>query len=192
MTQQVNEKVDSFLSAVYHPQPNRRRLALGEVDGMRVITWHMKSVVFVCEDREDNSVVVGRVKRTPVGTAFFVSVPHEHDGDVSFKYLVTARHTIEKTDKDCLYVRMNKKDQGVIDCPTRRDDWRLHERADVAVILAAFAFVTPAEAIRELLTRQDFVEERNENYQEIKSSGKNSILSPLMLHRKLDFMTTNA
>jgi hypothetical protein len=54
-------------------------------------------------------------------------------------YFVTARHCIENVPSDEIFVRINKKTQGFFDFKTRRDDWLIHESADVAILLATLS-----------------------------------------------------
>jgi hypothetical protein len=70
-----------------------------------------------------------------VATAFVVSVPHDADPSLRWEYLVTARHSIEMSEADSIYVRINKKEgSGFVEYETNREDWFQHDDADVAAI----------------------------------------------------------
>jgi hypothetical protein len=98
---------------------------------MRIQPNVLRCVAFLCEPRGDPR----REVRTPVGTCFFVDMACEADRGLRWVYLVTAKHCIEQCERDVLYVRVNTRDQGkYVDLPTNRDDWFLHDEADVAVI----------------------------------------------------------
>lgn len=81
----------------------------------------------------------GRPKNEPFGTAFFVLAPDRPDlgeewvKEKAWLYVVTARHCIEEVPTDTIYVRVNTS-KGVVDRPTKKDDWFRHDSADVATI----------------------------------------------------------
>ena len=87
----------------------------------------LQAVAFLCEER----VVEHRRERVPIATIFFVAVPEGNASD--FLYAVTARHCIEDSAGN-LFLRVNKEGLGFHDIPTRRDDWKSHDNADVAVV----------------------------------------------------------
>lgn len=91
----------------------------------------LKAVAFILEERDIN----GARRKVPVGTAFFVEVPES--SDLSWYYLATARHIIEDTESETLYVRANKKEDagGNNEWSTRTTDWFIDNDADVAIIL---------------------------------------------------------
>jgi hypothetical protein len=104
----------------------------------------LRVACFLCEDRG----AFAPKKRTPVATAFIVSVPCEEDQGVRWEYLVTARHVIEQSDADTLYIRINRKDQGgYTEYETRRDDWSWHDQADVAAIRTPVPAVSVANQV---------------------------------------------
>ena len=55
-------------------------------------------------------------KIVPQGTGFFVGVKCQDNPDISFGYLVTAKHVLQNEDKTAflstVYIRLNKKDNG--------------------------------------------------------------------------------
>lgn len=108
---------------------NHRRGA-GEYENVQVPKEAFKCVAFLCIDKR----VEGTTVRTPGGTAFLVMLWEEKYG---FPYVVTARHNIENSDQDTIYVRVNNEfrlEPGFVDIPTNRDDWFIHTAADVAAI----------------------------------------------------------
>lgn len=69
----------------------------------------------------------------PGGTAFLVHV-HADDSDGT-AYLVTAKHNLEESKSDSVVVRFNEG-SGATEIPTSREDWFVHDSADVAVLAA--------------------------------------------------------
>ncbi len=136
LTSQVAKNVDSRSATRYGLVPYQRPLlALGERLNVRIDQEDLKVVAFLCEDRNGDS----GTRRTPVATGFFVNVPCQSDPNVSWDYLVTARHVIGMSEKDTLFVRIRTTGQnGFRDIPTDRKQWHAHEEADVAAILWAF------------------------------------------------------
>src|ERR1700735_4014960 len=69
------------------------------------------------------------------GTAFFMSVPALESPELSFIYLVTAKHCIEAAQRQgqILHVRVNTKG-GKSEYLQINDDWILSETSDVGVI----------------------------------------------------------
>ena len=92
---------------------------------MRVDPDVLKCVMFLAEEREQNG---GAFKIVPVATAFVVRLK---ENDLTWKYLVTARHVIEGA-KDELYVRANLKTGSHKEFPIKKADWYRHDDADVA------------------------------------------------------------
>ena len=99
----------------------------------------LKLVFFILEERG----VVGARRKEPVATGFFVELIE--DANTSWYYAVTARHVIEDSHEDALFVRMNRKAEhgGFTEWRTGRDDWYTHDDADVAII--------PFEPSREII-----------------------------------------
>jgi hypothetical protein len=89
-----------------------------------------KCVLFMFVDvpGEDRSL-----RRTPVGTAFLMTVPFEElPGGVT--YAVTARHVVEASRPyGLMYSRFNLKGGGFEDCEVSPDSWEVHPLTDVAV-----------------------------------------------------------
>lgn len=117
-------------NSVLYPY-NPRKLALFEVHYMiRVPEEHLKSVVFLCVDKENNE---GKTIRTPSATGFYVRVPLSKDAWVV--YLVTARHCIDEARQyGKLYVRTNLKTGVYEDAETIPESWHAHPSADVSAI----------------------------------------------------------
>jgi len=109
----------------------RKRLAVGEVEDMNIPSGDLNCVAFVLTER----LVEGSLKKIPGATAFFVHVPSRPQSNVSWVYLVTARHVIEDADSDVIHIRVNKTKEGFHEFPTTRDQWLTHDTADVAAIL---------------------------------------------------------
>lgn len=119
---------------------------------VRVPEDYLKSVVFLCVDKPRAGGIKGRV---PEATGFFVRFAEKD-------YLVTARHFVEETyDYHDLYIRFNKKDGEFVEVPTKRDDWLLHDAADVAAIQVPRSAlpngVKPADLDAASLTPSEFV-----------------------------------
>jgi hypothetical protein len=107
--------------------------ASGKEENVRIPSWSLESVAFLCIDIN----VDGIVRRTPVGTAFRIGFTDEERSDQIWPYFVTARHCIEESSQDTIYVRINNEyrgELGYVDIPTRRDEWLIHGGADVAAI----------------------------------------------------------
>jgi hypothetical protein len=99
---------------------------------MHVRSEYMRSVAFLC--------VEGRYGiRKPVATAFRVSLQDSEVPSIHWPYFVTARHCIENVPTDEIWVRINKTAQGFVDFKTERNDWLIHESADVAILLATLS-----------------------------------------------------
>jgi hypothetical protein len=65
-----------------------------------------------------------------------IMVPYEGNRAKFAMYMVTARHCIEEQ-QGTIFIRINtnyRGDQGFVDVPTKKDDWIVHDQADVAVI----------------------------------------------------------
>jgi hypothetical protein len=117
------------------------RRALGERWNLRIPPEVLDSVAFLCIRKDRN----GRTENVPGGTAFFVSTSDreaslrnatddEWAAGKTWTYVVTARHCIEETTHQTIYVRINTKEKFK-DIPTSKDDWFKHDDADVAAIL---------------------------------------------------------
>ena len=114
---------------------------------MRLNQDWLRCVVFLCVDRDNK---LGGVERVPVATAFLVRVTDSEDKSISWKYLVTARHVIERRSErdidDKVHVRVNLTDGGYDDYLTSRSDWLTHNNADVALI----DFAPPKESLSKI------------------------------------------
>jgi len=90
----------------------------------------LKAVAFILEER----LVDGTKRKVPVGTAFFVEIVETPD--LSWYYLVTARHIVEDPASEVLYVRVNRKEDigGFTEWTAKRQEWFIHQDADVAAI----------------------------------------------------------
>lgn len=96
------------------------RRALGERWTVRIPPAFAQCTAFLTEER----------KGRPSGTAFFAEL---EQSDRVWTYLVTARHCLEESASRELYVRVNTQ-TGFDDLPTSKDDWFMHDSADVAVL----------------------------------------------------------
>lgn len=96
----------------------------------------LKSVVFLTLDHNPPAGSPGRPVRRPIGTGFFVRVPHE-DGrpNNGYDYVVTAAHCVKPNHSDVpLFVRMNLANGKFLEVPTKPDEWFFHPAADVAAV----------------------------------------------------------
>jgi hypothetical protein len=89
---------------------------------VRVTDYFLDCVAFLC------------VRREPRGTAFFVDVPDMTRPSVMYTYLVTARHNLEQAKTDEIHARVNTL-TSFRDMPVHRNDWHVHDHADVAAVL---------------------------------------------------------
>ncbi len=113
---------------------------------------YLRSVVFICveEPRKEDSK-----KLVPRATGFLVR-------SARIDYLVTARHVVEEAhDYDDLYIRFNRTEGPFVEVPTKRDDWLLHDAADVAAIRVPWstlpARLKPADLDVVSLKRSEFI-----------------------------------
>ena len=83
---------------------------------MRVDPLLLNTVMFLCQEDLDPS---GILQKVPRATAFLIRIK---DGALTWKYLVTARHNIERA-HDPLFVRYNKKAGGFDHFETQKNDW---------------------------------------------------------------------
>jgi hypothetical protein len=93
-----------------------------------------KCVVFLMASVPDPAT--GAFSRTPVATAFLVSVPIRDGADAPrVAYLVTARHVVDGSRANgSLYARLNLRDGvGFDDGEIAPGDWILHRQTDVAL-----------------------------------------------------------
>lgn len=105
----------------------------GEEENVRVPNEVAGCVAFLAVDIEQED---GSLKRIPGGTAFQVLLIDD-DGKGAWPYFVTARHNIENSSQDKIYVRVNndyRSESGYVDAETRRDQWIKHDTADVAIL----------------------------------------------------------
>jgi hypothetical protein len=94
---------------------------------MRIEDTHIAISVFVCVDEEVNP---GQWTRMPNATAFLTTIK----GDPFWiGYVVTAAHVIEGAGNRRLYLRVNT-DDGFDDIAIEREEWFIHDRADVAAV----------------------------------------------------------
>lgn len=84
-------------------------------------------VVFVCVEEQQRPGVKVRVPRA---TAFLIVVKGEPFWN---GYVVTAAHVLEGIGDRAFYLRFNTQ-TGFDDVETARDEWFIHDRADVALI----------------------------------------------------------
>lgn len=120
---------------------------------------YIRTVVFLCVDERDD---LGKPRRIPQATGFFVRVPLNVRLTESVDYLVTARHCVEEAmGYEHLWIRWNLKAGGFIEFPTRFDDWIMSDQADVAAILmlrsALPEGVSPSDFDTASLRMADFV-----------------------------------
>lgn len=123
------------------PSPKRRyggglyfdppeRMAAGERDEMNItIRDEPKAVAYLCIDRLTDE----GVKRLPIATGFIVQLTALN---IRWTYLVTSRHVIENSEEETIFIRVNEiGGVGYRDEPTRRNDWFIHDSADVPTIM---------------------------------------------------------
>ncbi len=129
-------------------RPYRRRYAIGERRGLKIRDHHLRTVAFLCIEKE---IAPGVISRIPIATAFFVVV---QEGAGWLGYVVTARHCVDGIGSRPLYLRVNVED-GFDDIETRREDWYMHDDADVAV--APFVANRPGGFVLNAVGLEDFV-----------------------------------
>ena len=111
----------------------KRRIpfVIGEEPNMLVDEQFRKCVTFLFVDVIDE--VNGEPKRIPAATAFFVGVPVDNEGSVT--YAITARHVVDASrPHGSLYVRINTTSGGFQDFRAPQDAWVCHHSTDVAAI----------------------------------------------------------
>jgi hypothetical protein len=97
---------------------------------MRIPDDWMECVCFLCTRQSNGQYHYG-------GTAFFISVPAEHNPNLEFHYIVTAKHCIEhaRQSGSSIFLRLNQPEKAIFveerDCI--RDTWIYSDQADVAV-----------------------------------------------------------
>src|SRR5262245_52337635 len=97
---------------------------------MRVPDEVLKCVCFLCVKEIQNGVERMRYG----GTGFFVSVPAPRNEGMVFKYLVTAKHVVERAETyGGLHVRVNTLDGGATTIPVNEPWVHGHGGCDVAV-----------------------------------------------------------
>ncbi len=97
---------------------------------MLIDAKYRKCVTFLFNDPPNSQTRVRQ--KTPVATAFFVTVSHE---EMYFDYVVTAKHVIDKSrPHGPLYVRLNMKAGGVRYVQADQDNWICHYTTDVAAL----------------------------------------------------------
>lgn len=114
-------------------RPTRfKRPAIGELPNLLVDEQFRQSVTFLYVDVVDNDS--GQVRRSPAGTAFFVSAlcdPPKQD--LGVVYVVTARHVIEQARPyGPLYLREVSPHGDIDDSAISPDSWVEH-KSDVAI-----------------------------------------------------------
>ncbi len=94
---------------------------------MQIADTHIEISVFVCVDEE---VDPGNWARIPKATAFLTTIK----GDPFWTgYVVTTSHVIEGAGDRHLYLRVNT-DDGFDDIEIQREEWFIHDHADVAIV----------------------------------------------------------
>lgn len=94
---------------------------------LRVDDNFLNSVVFLCIDELADD---GTMRRVPKGTAFIIIVNHEGSW---VGYVITAAHNLEAAGYSSLYLRVNAT-ENYDDLETNREDWFVHDRADIALV----------------------------------------------------------
>ena len=98
---------------------------------MRIDPSLLNTVMFLCEDREDD---FGNPQRVPAATAFLVRKEESRDESLlTWKYLVTARHNIERA-VDPVYVRYNLRSSGVDHFESFKTEWIHSDDSDVSCL----------------------------------------------------------
>jgi hypothetical protein len=103
---------------------------------MRLPDEILDSVVFLVTKEKGADEIEKRCR----GTAFFVSVPSAYSKEITYPYLVTAKHNIAKVIKEGheLYVRMNTLDDQSEDILIDNRTWTTSE--DLSVDMAVLPF----------------------------------------------------
>ena len=98
---------------------------------MRVDPNLLNTVMFLCEDREDDS---GNPRKIPAATAFLVRVEEARDDKLlTWKYLVTAHHNIERA-VGTIYIRYNSSSGGVDHFESLKTEWIASDDSDVSCL----------------------------------------------------------
>lgn len=116
----------------------KRRIlfVVGEEPNMLVDEQYRKCVAFLFVDVIDGDTRT--IKRIPAATAFFVGVPVNNEGSVT--YAVTAKHVVDASrPHGPLYIRINKISGGSQDFQAPQDAWVCHPSTDVAVVPVGLA-----------------------------------------------------
>jgi hypothetical protein len=95
----------------------------------------LDTVVFVCIEEQQSS---GGPVRVPRATAFLTVVK---DDPFWIGYVVTAAHVLEGVGSQPFYLRFNTQ-AGFDDVETRRDEWFIHDKADVAIVRVQWSTYT--------------------------------------------------
>lgn len=95
----------------------------------------MNIVVFVCVEEQQSSGISARVPRA---TAFLTVVKGEPAWN---GYVVTAAHVLEGIGNQNFYLRFNTQ-AGYDDVETSRDEWFIHDTADVALVRVQWSVYT--------------------------------------------------
>jgi len=107
----------------------RKRPIIGEYQKVRIPDQFRECVTFLYLEKSEGTIKVGL--KQPVATAFFIGVPFEQ---LTFKYVVTARHVIDNTRTEGkLYIRVKKTDGSYDDLLADHDSWISHPSSDVTV-----------------------------------------------------------
>ncbi len=88
-----------------------------------------KCVAFLVVEELDE--ITGELIKKPRATTFFVSNPRTDE--TLLTYAITARHVIDKSRPNPLYIRVNTTSGGVQYLIAPQDDWISHPLTDVAV-----------------------------------------------------------
>ncbi len=98
---------------------------------MRVDPGLLSIVMFLCQEREDQS---GIVSKSPSATAFLVRIEETYGENIlTWKYLVTARHNIERATNP-IYVRYNRRSGQLDHLETFKAGWFSSDDNDVACL----------------------------------------------------------
>lgn len=103
---------------------------MGEAQRVQIAENQLRAVVYLLVDRFSDH---GELVREPIGTGFFTAIPLGNGR--ATPYVVTARHVIERAERDEIFVRWNTAD-GPEDSGTTKSDWFVSEEDDVALIQA--------------------------------------------------------
>lgn len=116
---------------------------------MRIPEEQLNTAIFVCIDKEDSS---GTPQRQPIGTAFRTVIKGTPTWD---GYIVTAAHVLDGIGNRPFYLRFNT-DISFDDIETHRDDWFIHDSADVALTRVRWGVYTMYSIYPETFVEADY------------------------------------